>query len=680
MILKKEDKKISKDSLAGQIVKLYDNHPLNGEEHLNRAYYLAFYNGHQYVKISNDQIQDMTDEDDGGIRQRSKINVIKPYAHITISKLVKDLPIISGIPTGNSEKDKLAARAATKLLRHAFDQNQRNLISDLYAVLLDAYIFGTSYWHIFWNPNLYRKIRTIDPKTKKESVKEALKGDWDLKVCDDFEVYPDASAKEFKEIRYLIHADYIDVDEAKKLYSVKKDTIKEITSNEIEEKRYAYGHQDYTNQDLCKKNLCFRLQYWEKPSDDYEEGRHIVVLNKTILAHDDINPNAKYGDLFSIPYIPFFWDKNAMRFHGNSALADAIPIQKEINALASIVMLNARTMASVSLAFPKGWGVKKSEFMGNMCNVYEYNAAFGAAPVTLGGQALPGFVSGHLSMLMGSMQDAMGIHEVSQAQLPERGSHLPASALKMLMDSEMVRHAPSMRLMQSSLRLAGNLILKLIKENYKEERYLTIMGDGYKYETQAFIASDLDGSFDITLQVTSGVNSSPSAKFEAFLNLWDRQIPQAAAQGDKAAQSVLAGLEFGDTETAMRKEQLFQARTEWWFDQLTKKRKAPMIYDGVDNIDMMLEKLIEHIISEEFQDEDESYKKAILSARDALLQLQQKQPKPGAEGQPPGAPPAGGEPPPAPNAMEQSAAMGAGGEGGVEVPNIPAQTVQTNGQ
>jgi len=237
-----------------------------------------------------------------------------------------------------------------------------------------------------------------------------------------------------------------------------------------------------------------------------------------------------------------------------------------------------------------------------------------------------------------------------------------------------------MRLMQSSLRLAGNLILKLIKENYKEERYLTIMGDGYKYETQAFIASDLDGSFDITLQVTSGVNSSPSAKFEAFLNLWDRQIPQAAAQGDKAAQSVLAGLEFGDTETAMRKEQLFQARTEWWFDQLTKKRKAPMIYDGVDNIDMMLEKLIEHIISEEFQDEDESYKKAILSARDALLQLQQKQPKPGAEGQPPGSPPAGGETPPAPNAMEQSAAMGAGGEGGTEVPNIPAQTVQTNGQ
>ena len=680
---KKEDKG---DSIVKKVVNIYDNHPLMGREHMAMSYYLGFYNGHQYIKLTNDNIQAMNENDDGGIRQRSKINQLKPFTNINVSKFVRDLPNVSGIPTGNSERDRLAARAATKLLKHAFDQNQRNLIADLYSVLLWANLYGTGYWYIFWNDNLYRKVRTKDEKTGQESIKEQMKGDWDLKVKDPFEVYPDASAKEFKDLRYLIDSDYIDIDDAKALYKdkLKDKEIQEVSSNEIEDKRYAYVNDYYSNNSVCKSNMCHRLKYWEKPSENFPKGRLIVILNKNILAFEGDNPNAKYGELFSIPYFPFWWDKNAASFHGNSAIADAIPIQKEINALASIIMLNARVMASTNLALPRGWGVKKSDILGSTCNIVEYNPSFGATPITFGGNSIPGFVPGHLSMLMGAAQDSMGVHEVSQAQLPEHGSRLPASALKMLMDSEMVRHAPSMRLMQKSLVLSSNFILKLIKDKYKEERYLNIMGDGYKYETQAFINSDLDGSFDVVLQVTSGINSSPSAKVESLLSLFDRQIPQLAAQGDKASQDVMRTLEFGDTEQFFRKEQMYRARTEWWFQKLVKERKAPMIYD-VDNIEMMLEKLTEYILSEEFQDEDQKFKEAILSAKDKLMESKNaaSQGAPASSGQQSGgegnpvSPTAPGQTPPM-GAMDQASAMG-GGEG-MPPPTVPQETVAMQGQ
>ena len=56
-------------------------------------------------------------------------------------KLVKEIPRVIATPMGDDDGDRNAARAATHLLNHAFDQNERNLISDLYMLLNTVFLF-----------------------------------------------------------------------------------------------------------------------------------------------------------------------------------------------------------------------------------------------------------------------------------------------------------------------------------------------------------------------------------------------------------------------------------------------------------------------------------------------------------------------------------------------------------
>ena len=184
-------------TLIEKIRSKYDNHPLQGKEYMNRAYWLAFYNGHHYVNINRDRIQEIQ-ESDSEFKHRSKINHIKKNALISVSKMVKEQPTVLGIPTGDQNADARAARAATQLLKHSFDHNERNLTADLYAVLLNAYIYGTGYWYIRWNPNLYVTVGS--------GGQQAMKGDWECTVLDDFDVLPDPTQKRFDRLKYMMYS------------------------------------------------------------------------------------------------------------------------------------------------------------------------------------------------------------------------------------------------------------------------------------------------------------------------------------------------------------------------------------------------------------------------------------------------------------------------------------------
>lgn len=655
MAKESERKKTPDSEIVNEIFQLYDNHPLQGEEYQKRALWLAFYNGHHYVGIGKDgRLQDIK-ESDTYYRHRSKINLTKRNADVSIAKLLKEEPNVITIPATMDHEDVQAARCAKKLSNNIFHQLDRNLHLDLYSVMLNAYNLGTGYWHIRWNPNLFVTIS--------KGGKQAMKGDWDLTVLDDFDFLPDPTQKTFERIQWGIYVSIASIKEIESLYPDLEGKVTEINSNYVEDSRYSYGKTYYSTNEYAKKNMCMRLEYWERPSVTYPKGRYAVIINDSHLAeYKEENPHYDYGYIYCVPFIPFRWCPNSLMFHGNSAVRDQISIQKEINMLCSLIMINARANASTTLAVPKGSGIKAEHVDGNP-RLIEYSPLYGATVQSLGGSPMPAYVQNHIGMLAGFQQDVSGTHEVSFGQLPERGSHMPAAALKMLMDSEAMIHAQTMRGLKYSLALSFNLILKIQKNNYKEVRYFKILGKNAQWEIEAFEESSLDGSFDLILEIGSSINSSPAAKIETALNLWDRQVPQAAEQGDPAAKKMLALLEYGDIEILNRMETLVRNWTENFINMIVKERKVPPIHipNNPIYIDMIINRLEELIFTPEFVDYPPDTQNVILQA---VQLFEQKKPPQQEQGQPE----QGGQetaPPPPQDMMGQAEAMGMGGQGGL---------------
>jgi hypothetical protein len=259
-------------------------------------------------------------------------------------------------------------------------------------------------------------------------------------------------------------------------------------------------------------------------------------------------------------------------------------------------------------------------------------------------------------MLLGIMQDIAGLHEISMGQIPERGSHIPAAAFRLLQESEAIRHAPSMRSMKGSLKQAAAMILRMVRVKYKEARYFSILGDSGKYELRAFQGAHLGGNFDISFQVTSAIAASPIAKAEMEMQLWDRDILQRAEQGDPAARKVLLALEMGDVESFTKRDKILESWVNLFLEELITNGKVLDIHVP-ENGEIIARRLEEYVMTKEFIELSTDKQDVVLKALDSMRQA--------APPQEPEAPEPGAEQPPAPNMMQQAEAMGMGGQGGV---------------
>ena len=620
---KKEEKNnITENNTASEIVKLYNEHPLHSQEHDDRAYWKAFYDGHHYIK-RNPSKKEWEEEEYNHNVHRSKINFIKPNVEIAVSSLLKEQPLPFLMPTGEGHAHELAAKAGSKLLKSMFNDSLRDLGSDIFHAMTNANIYGTGWIYIKWNPNSFAKVGSP------ENHVESMVGDYEIEVLDDFQVFPDPLPKKFEQLKYIQVVSDMYIEDAKELYPKYKDKICAGVDSEHESTRYQHKYNSYYNS--SRPDTVKVINHWERPSAKHKKGRHIVVLNDNITVLDEENPYSEFGHFLSLPVIPFFWDKTAERFHGNSRVKDQIPLQKEINTLASLIMMNAIQNAPLRVGVPKG-AMSVEDLSGVIPTLFEYNPLNNAAPVTIGGSSMPGYVLQHLCWLVSTMQDISGVHDISAGQIPERGSRVPASALRIIADSEALRSSKTMHMMKDSIKIVSKFLLLLIRKEYKESRVLNIIGENGKYQLEAFNGSDLNGLWDVAIEIGSVINSSPVAKTEVSFNLWDRGVLQAAAQGDPAAKMLLATLQYGNIEKMAAEDQAHEDRAYWCLEVAKEKGEFPDIYE-VDNHEIHIRVLTNFIISKEFLDLPDNIQKIFLQQVDLHKQELSKKQGASQEGQ-----------------------------------------------
>ena len=598
----------------------YINHPLKGEEQLKRSYYNAFLKGYHYMRMDYQANKLVKETKRSEEKHRSKINYMRKNRNIAVAKVMKDQPVLNAIPTGGTIKDIRAARVGKAIFENAFAQNEINLTQKTFDALKTAYGMCTGWWKIVWNPLLLRG-----------------KGNYQVTVHDDFEIYPDPSATDWWTMEWCIHAYLQDIIKLEDLLPKLKGKITEWKNNENTQNRNLYTSNYYINNPKTFQGKAFVLEFVARPNAKWSKGKKLILINLEILAKYGDNPFHSFGEFFSMNFIPFVWESETGELHGVSGVPDQIPINKEINKICSMTMENIKKTAAFKIGLPRG-SAKVSDIISDKVHAFHFAADGGGKPVVLETPSMPSYVPNHLTYLVGTQQDMAGIHEVSMGQLPERGSQMSGSALKLLQDSEQVQQSPVMRSLKTSLSIAGQLILKIAQKYYTEPRLITIVGQHKKHEIVEFMGADLDGSFDVKIEIGSAFNTSAAAKVEGLLSLWKEGIIQEAEKGSKAAIKVLAALEFGQVDEIYQMEGMQEAKAQWALEVILETHEVPDIYEW-ENHDIYIQSLKEYMLTLDYEEETDDLKK-ILTGRITWHTKQKKiqegnqqpqQPAPGGE-------------------------------------------------
>jgi len=605
----------AKSTVAKILTELY-THPQSGIYGTKHRFYEEFYNGNHYIRMG-DAIPTTLQENPRGqelarkiekirrskkLPHRSKINVAKGAVEISTGKILQNAPTLSAYPIGDDPKDVGDAKIYDTLLNQLLHDDVRDENSVFGSVLKFANLFSLAWIRPYFSSSYYH----VDAN----GSTPVFDGEIMLEALPSYAVYPDPRARNISEIRYIDHLHYECADYLTYQYPFLKGKLK----SEPYEK-FDIGSQDALVNTLYVGNgnvsgRIFVIDRYIKPMPWLPQGRILRIVNRRFLVTDKPNPFARFGPLFSLGMIPVTWDNLHGSLYSNPPFADAVPIQKEINLVASMMMMNIRQSSMKKIGIPTGTFLEGE--WDNLPGMFQYNPMAQARPIEVGGTPMGSYPLQYLDMLLGFLQDIFGIHEISEGRMPKRGSQMSGSALSLLYQGELTRHIFNINSFHTSLRRLGRMLLYMFRHYYTTTRRVKYFHVNRHFREKAFIGSDLSSRIDVGLQVGSLLDKSPASRQEVAMLLWNNNILQEAQNNNPAAIAVLKAVQFGDIEglTSSRKRMEEYAQRCLQTIIESEGKKVPPILQ-IEDPKIVLEVITNFMLTEEYEELDKTIKSAI---------------------------------------------------------------------
>lgn len=616
-----------KGGLAKQLYELFENHPNRGLFSTTMSYWRAMYRGYQYVKLNvkENRVQEM-ERDEKGAR-RSVRNFIKTLVWSATNKMFDPPPAAIGFPFGEDSEDLNAARFATDVADYIFNNLNRGILPAARLAMNYALVYGTGYVIPYWNPDI--TVPIVVKERGKEKIEYTFSGDYDWDVLDPFQVFcGPKNARFFKDLKYQLIVKEISLDDAKAMvpdYEEIIGMVKENSLSDIPLTRDFYDRERLEKEARqVREKTALLFLYFERPSRGFPNGRKIVSINNNIIVSDGENPYASFGYELSLPAIPFFWNRTADRFDGESAVFDLIPTQKDINDFETMINDYSRDLIPLRL-FPQGSNLKKT---GQIPRAYEFNAASGVPPLQLTTPALPPHFADHQMNCITNMGEFIGMKESMQGGIPYRGTGMSALALNTLIEKASMQTANNSEDLTISLSNLTWFVLQLIKKYYTEERLVNFVGRGGAHKMRAFCNKGLDGQYTIQIKIASAIERQPARQAEAMEKMWTDGIFPALYGSDpavkKAAKIFMRSIEFGKGVMVTDLDDAQYARAERALEEIVKKGKASDIRQNVDDPEIHLDVFKRYALTMAFDDLPEELQTAITKRIDILTGLTQQ--------------------------------------------------------
>jgi len=490
---------------------------------------------------------------------RIVFNLIGPAARSTISMLSQSNLSMDIIPASYSPKDEQVARSAQVHLDR-IDIINKKAVNDI--ELREHIInFGTGFKLEYWDvtPNMEdlnpsppstleeleqmgeppKQIPVNDEK-EEEYAKRMERGEVGELICSPFEILLDYPlVKKDSDIRDFIRYRMVSLDSIKSAWKRGKYVSPEDLNN-----YQVLGELINSDNDLFsaprQENQVVLKEYFEGPSKDHPQGRHIQWTNGILLHNGKLtHPKGKLG-LF-----PYHWQISSSDFYGESYINPLIEPQVIINRIFSKLTNWLDKSVRFRLAIPRSGNMSKAKLAAsNDGDIFEYNNVGGTGALNIPIAQIPPGLFDFLQATIQEFRDLASRHEVSKGQVPGRVES--GRAIRSLQESDSQYLVVSMIVWEEREREAALFKLDLMREYYTVPKQARIIGEGRSVKIFNLQGADLSAGIDVNIVKGSALPKSKVAQQSFIIELY--QMGLMGDPKDPATQKkILRYMDIGGT-------------------------------------------------------------------------------------------------------------------------------------
>jgi hypothetical protein len=454
---------------------------------------LAFFLDNQYVEWSPDSNSLRTIPRKPG-EQRAPRAVANKIMHFVIKQhaaVLKDRPQPDVLPASEDPIDISMATVAGSYLKWLGQPEVADLDGELSDACLWALAGGEAY--LKWTYNSVEKRP-------------------DIMSCSPLEIMIDPYAKRWRNVRYVIHEQFMDVKQIKEMYGVDVQPTA-VSKTDLEK---AALLRDMGMAPVLEGAVVNEL--WVKPGVDsrWPEGLFCVWSGRDVLVAPRSFPYAHK----QLPFTLIGAIPRPGSPHTTCTVKYLRSPQMELNKYHS-----QRIMVRQAFSNPKWWIPAELELEAepddSSNQILRGNSNAGQyKPEIIQPTVFPEGTDG--DWIRSEMQDVAGQHEISNGQVPGRVE--AAQAIELLQNTDDNHLSELRRSIKTALAIGSWQVLMLIKQ-YRDEEIIvqTYSREGLP-EVQRFMAEKLKPGMKIRINMGTGLADSRAARIQQATEMWREGI------------------------------------------------------------------------------------------------------------------------------------------------------------
>ena len=511
VVAEKENEKETFDWLKATFSQLYED----SRERISQAREnLAKYRGKDKIRA-----KDHWDRDQRRISSLKKliVNHLHDLTEVKVSQMTRFKPAVEVMPSNDEWNDRASAKVVSLLIKHIFYVN--NIDSVVIQMQRHARIFGESYCFILWD----KDKGDLDPvfvAAREQGIEEVQTKDGEIINTKEDRVNIGDLAYELEvPWRVFLHKTN-SLETSEYCFRVSTRSVEEL-KREYPEKAKQIRKEDEIQifdtdsmEDESLEDHCVVMSFWHKPTKFLPEGYHCTFTKHTMLEKSDDYP-------FSHAKLPFIrlTDLDIPdRLHGVSKYEMLLPLQAMYDNLTTLIAKNIWLMAHAKWVMPKG--ACKIEQLGNDHTVIQFQGP--VAPQMVQSAPNSPEVYQFRDMIKQEMQTIMGSHGISRGNIPK--GITASSALQFLNELENERSTTDIAKHGFLIRELATMSISIAGDYYEPDdgRMMRIVGKNNQYLIRSFDAAHLHKSYDVRIDLSTGLPEMKSAKMERTLEAMQR--------------------------------------------------------------------------------------------------------------------------------------------------------------
>lgn len=452
---------------------------------------LAFYLDEQYVEWVPDQSTLRPIPRPSGYENapRPVVNKIMHFVNQEAAYAGQTKPTVDVLPATDDPSDISDSTVSLAYLRWLCEPQVCDFDTELSDAQLWALVSGTGWLKWIYNPRLKRP---------------------EMLSCSPLDVAIDPYARKYKNARYITHQQFMDVEQVYDLYGleVKPDGVQKADSLRTQLLR------DMGTSPVVEGVTVNEL--WMRPNRRNPGGVYTVWTGRQQLVAPQDFPY-KHGRL---PFTQIGQIPRPGSLYLSSAVKYLRSPQMELNKYHAQKITNRETFASGKWWIPSDLEIEKDPDS-SPNQILRGNSHNGTLkPELIQGLPFPDNSDG--VWLVDEMMNVVGLHEVSQGQVPGRVE--AAKAIELLKESDVSRQATLLDTTKTAISEGFYQLLMLAKQYVSEEQIVqTYSRDGMP-EVKHFKAGELKPGLRVNVTMQTGLARSRASREDQLMNLWEQQI------------------------------------------------------------------------------------------------------------------------------------------------------------